>query len=77
MDPGGDVSPGPSAREYRYLGTTQNDILFRRICNREQPESARFAVLLFSAINPRLTPIHVSRVHRPRAERLSDRRDRR
>jgi len=57
MGLGGDVSPGLSAKGCRHSGWIQNDILFRSICDREQPESSRSVASLANVIDSRLTAI--------------------
>ena len=57
MDPGGDVSSGFSDEKYNQLNSMQNNILFRRVCDREQPASARSVASLADVINPKLTVI--------------------
>jgi distribution and morphology protein 31 len=71
MDPGGDVSPGSSAKEYGHLGSTQNDILFRCIRNREQPAFARSVASFANVIDLWLTVIHPEYIARALSDYLT------
>ena len=71
MDPGGDVSPCFSAKKHRRLGFMQNDVLLRRICNREQPESARSVASLTDVVDLSFIVVHPEYVARALSDYLT------
>ena len=71
MDPGGDVSPGFPAKKYNYLNFTQNDVLFRCVCDRKQLASARSVAPLANVVNLGLTAINLEYIARALSDYLT------